>query len=176
MKKWLSLCGTAVTLAALLAVSGCGGAGQSIAENPSLAVKSEALPTRGEQPPAPPTLYFPPNNSALTTPQGNLLFALRTTDPEGDRVQYKIELLKDGKVVAVFDQTQDPSGWLDRKGLWSGSKGGVTSYASGEFAYLKVFVPLQQGRNVLQWRAYAFDGTNWSNPSELRTFIFWSWK
>lgn len=173
MTKWLHLCGTAATLAALLAGLGCSGAKQPIAENPSLAVNSPVLPTRGGQPPAPPTLYFPPDNTSITTPQGDLLFVLRTTDPEGDRVQYKVELLKDGQVVAVFDQTQNTSGWRNRQSLWSGSGNGVASYASGEFAYLKVFVPMQPGRNVFQWRAYAFDGTNWSSSSELRTFVFW---
>jgi len=176
MTKWLHLCGTAATLAALLAGLGCSGAKQPIAESPSLAVNSPSLPTRGGQPPAPPTLYFPPEKSLYTTPLGNLLFALRTTDPEGDRVQYKIELLKDGQVVAVFDQTQNKTGWLNRQALWSGTLDGVESFASGEFAYLKVFVPelLKKGHNVFQWRAYAFDGTNWSDPSVVRTFIFYA--
>jgi len=175
--KWLYLCGTAATLVVLLACWGCSGSKQPIDDRPSHIANSPSLPTRGGQPPAPPTLYFPPDKSLYTTPLLNLLFALRTTDPEGDRVQYKIELLKDGQVVAVFDQTQNKTGWLDRQTLFAGKLDSVESFASGEFAYLKVFVPelLKKGHNVFQWRAYAFDGTNWSDPSVVRTFIFYVW-
>jgi len=52
--KWLCLCGTAATLAVLLACWGCSGSKQPIDDRPSHIANSPSLPTRGEQPPASP--------------------------------------------------------------------------------------------------------------------------
>lgn len=150
----------------LALVVGCGGHTGTLpidsSNGPSAISKS-----RGGQPPAAPTLYFPPDQSAYTTGGGYCLFALKATDPEGDRLKYKVEVFQDGKLVATFDQTQNTSGFCTIKDLLAGVWGNQADFASGEFAYLKANLP----PGTYQWRAFAFDGTSWSPPSPTRTFI-----
>ncbi len=152
--------------AVLALIMGCGGH-RGIVPIDSSDTPSVVGPSRGGQAPNVPTLYFPPNRSAYTTPNGHCLFALRTTDPEGDRVQYKIEVFQNGQLVATFDQTRDPKGWCNLQDLRAGTWGSRDSFASGEYAYLKAYLPA----GTYQWRAAAFDGTSWSNFTSTWTFI-----
>lgn len=106
-------------------------------------------------PPNPPSLLTPADGATVRT--APFTFTLSATDPEGARLRYKVELLQGGQVVATFDQTREPTGW-DK-----------TSYASGEEATLTVST-LAPG--TYQWRAFAFDGADWSSASATRTLTF----
>jgi len=105
-------------------------------------------------PPSAPTLLSPSDNSTLTALPIQL--KLSTTDPDHQRLRFKIEILQNGQVVQTFDQTKDTSGW-DK-----------AFYASGETATLTIS---QLPSGTYQWRAYAFDGIEWSPVSEVRNFV-----
>ncbi|MEZ8221391.1 WD domain-containing protein, G-beta repeat-containing protein [Candidatus Fervidibacteria bacterium JGI MDM2 JNZ-1-D12] len=106
-------------------------------------------------PPSVPTLISPADNSTLTTSPFQL--KLSATDPDMQRLKFKVELLRNGQVVETFDQTKDTSGW-DK-----------AFYASGETATLTIS---QLAPGNYRWRAYAFDGLDWSSVSEIRNFVF----
>jgi len=105
-------------------------------------------------PPSIPTLLSPADNSTLTALPIQL--KLSTTDPDHQRLRFKIEILQNGQVVQTFDQTKDTSGW-DK-----------AFYASGEIATLTIS---QLSSGTYQWRAYAFDGIEWGPVSEVRNFV-----
>jgi len=107
------------------------------------------------QPPSVPALLAPADGTTVTTSPFHL--RLSADDPEGGRLRYKVELLQNGQVVNTFDQTRDAAGW-DK-----------AHYASGETATLTIS---QLSPGTYRWRAYAFDGANWSPVSEVRTFTF----
>ncbi|MDW8029965.1 MAG: hypothetical protein RMK94_16420, partial [Armatimonadota bacterium] len=107
------------------------------------------------QPPLIPNLLSPENNSTITTLPFQL--SLSSTDPNMQRLKFKVELLRNGEVVQTFDQTRDTSGW-DK-----------AFYASGETAILTIS---NLAPGSYQWRAYAFDGIEWSSVSETRNFTF----
>jgi WD40 repeat protein len=119
--------------------------------NDGLALWRIGAPTN--RPPSAPTLFSPANNSTLTTLPIQL--KLSATDPDLQRLRFKIEILQSGQVVQTFDQIKDTSGW-DK-----------ASYASGETAILTIS-RLPSG--TYQWRAYAFDGFEWSPASDVRNF------
>jgi len=154
LKRTMMLLGLTITVGALLLVVGCGGSDSTMPITSSGQIVAQ--PTRGGSPPSAPILGFPWNNfQFLGSGDGKIFFTVRATDPEGDRLKYKIELLQNGQVVLTFDQTEDPTGW---------SK---PDYASGEWAVLRVKVP----QGTYQWRAYAYDGSQWGPPSNPeRTF------
>jgi hypothetical protein len=158
----VSFLGLAVTIGGLLFTFGCGGA-----NNNPIAPKSTSLVSRqSNSKPNPPTIYFPPPNSIFSTPSKLALFRLRATDPDGDRLKYRITLKQNGQVVMVFDQTQDPSGW---KRDWRITSPTAEDYASGEFATLYADIPA----GTYSCYAEAFDGKEWSNPSNPeRSFTF----
>ncbi len=106
------------------------------------------------RPPSAPALLFPASGATV----GDLPFTLRlsATDPDGDGLRFKVDLLRDGVVVRTFDQTRDSTGW-DR-----------ATYASGETATLTLPIIL----GTYQWRAQAFDGREWGAVSETRTVTF----
>jgi len=148
LKRTFTLVGLTITLGTLLLALGCSGSNT----NPVASLG----PSRGGSAPSAPILGFPWNGfQFMWSGDGKIFFTVKATDPEGDRLKYKIELLQNGQVVLVFDQTKDPTGW---------SK---PDYASGEWAYLRVKVPA----GTYQWRAYAYDGSNWGPPNNPeRTF------
>lgn len=105
-------------------------------------------------PPKKPSLIKPDDQAIVTgTPE----FRLSGTDPDGDRLRYKIEVLLNGAPFRTYDQTLDTSGW---------SK---PDYISGETASFTPKSALPAG--TYQWLAYAYDGRNWSEGSSVRTFI-----
>jgi hypothetical protein len=83
-------------------------------------------------------------------------FKITATDPDGDRLRFKIELLQGGSVVKTYDQTTSTVGWDQ------------TDYPSGATATFTV--PESLGLGTYQWRFYAYDGRTWSGPSPTRTF------
>jgi hypothetical protein len=108
------------------------------------------------------TVNNPPTNLNVIAPNDNALvdkrpqFKISATDPDGDRLRFKIELLRNGSVVKVYDQTVNSAGW-DR-----------TDYPSGAVATFTTDEPLSTGN--YQWRFYAFDGRTWSDPTPVRNF------
>ncbi|WP_456331036.1 hypothetical protein [Fervidibacter sacchari] len=95
-----------------------------------------------------------PDDNALVDKQPQ--FKITATDPDGDRLRFKIELLQGGSVVKTYDQTTNSAGWDQ------------TDYPSGAIATFTVPEPLGLGN--YQWRFYAFDGRTWSDPSPTRNF------
>jgi hypothetical protein len=116
-----------------------------------LALWRSGAPTN--RPPSAPTLLSPANNSTLTTLPIQL--KLSATDPDLQRLKFKIEILQNGQVVQTFDQTKDTSVW-DK-----------IFYVSDEVATLTI---PQLPSGTYQWRAYAFDGFEWSPVSEVWNF------
>ena len=108
------------------------------------------------------TVNNPPTNLTMIAPEDNAFvdkhpqFKVSATDPDGDRLRFKIELLQGGNVVKIFDQTTNPAGWDQ------------TDYPSGAIATFTVPEPLGLGN--YQWRFYAHDGRAWSDPSPTRNF------
>ena len=103
--------------------------------------------------PTPPALTKPASGANVSQqPQ----FQLSSTDANGDRLKFKIELLQNSSVVGTFDQTQNAAGWSQ------------TDYASGETATFTLASPLAFGD--YQWRAYASDGKDWSASSGAQNF------
>jgi hypothetical protein len=108
------------------------------------------------------TVNNPPTGLTMIAPDDNALvdkrpqFRVSATDPDGDRLHFKIELLQGGSVVKTFDQTANPTGWDQ------------TDYPSGAVATFTVPEPL--GLGDYQWRFYARDGRAWSAPSPTRNF------
>jgi len=77
-------------------------------------------------------------------------------DPDGDALKFKIEILQNGNVVKVLDQTKDPTGWR--------------MYRYGNKQWGRIAVQLSAGD--YQWRAQAFDGSVWgpyTNPEHYFT-------
>jgi len=105
-------------------------------------------------PPSAPTLLSPSDNLTLTVLPIQL--KLSATDPDPQRLRFKIEILQNGQVVQTFDQTKDTSGW-DKP----------SSYARSETATLTI---PQLPSGTYQWRAQAFDGRDWGAVSETYTF------
>jgi len=102
-----------------------------------------------------PILLLPADGAAtLTTPA----FQLLSTDIDGDPLGFKIEVLKNNQVVRSFDQTQDVTNW-DR-----------AEYPSSEVATFTVHETQALVNGAYQWRAYAYDGEQWSVVSETWSF------
>ncbi len=105
--------------------------------------------------PSAPELLQPAGNSFVPhTPT----FRLRSTDANGDSLQYRIIIRQAGQVVATYDQTVDATGW---------SK---SSYASGEEAVFTVPTGAELATGAYQWQAFAYDGRQWSSGSWERGF------
>jgi hypothetical protein len=108
-----------------------------------------------DTPPGSPTLTSPPNGAGTMPAPA---FCLSASDPCGDRLKFKIELLKGDVVIRTFDQSQSADGW-DK-----------VDYAGDEVATLAVPGGQTLARGMYQWRGYAFDGNRWGPPSETWSF------
>lgn len=106
----------------------------------------------GNNPPDSPTLLLPADGATtLTTP----VFQLLSMDIDGDLLGFKIEVLQSNQVVRSFDLTQDVINWDHAE------------YSSDEVATFTVQEESQALVNgAYQWRAYAYDGEQWSEVSE----------
>ncbi len=109
----------------------------------------------GNNPPASPTLRLPADGADVMT---TTTFQLFTTDADDDRLEFKIEVLQSNQVVRSFDQTQDVTNWDQ------------IEYSSGEMATFTVHESQALGNGTYQWRAYAYDGKQWSSDSETWSF------
>lgn len=119
-------------------------------------------------PPAAPTLSGPADGAMNI----NLLPDLRprAIDPDGDNVQYKIEICSTSDcstVLRTVDQTASQTGWITQSG------NSATTYASGQDAIYRVQAPALTANTMYYWRAYAIDpsGSNtWSPASDISAF------
>ncbi len=107
----------------------------------------------------------PPSAPELVAPEANavvlptLTFQLKATDPDSDNLKFKIVIKQGGQIVAIFDQTQETTGW-DKD-----------EYASGEVANFTVPSNQRLAAGTYLWVAYAFDGKEWSEASSTRTIL-----
>jgi len=95
--------------------------------------------------------------------------SLSAVDPDGDALQYKIELASDvgfTQDLQTFDQTQGPTGWSN---LDFGN-----AYFSGSVATYTLTLPQSLYCNkTYYWRAYAYDpygNKTWTANSTARSF------
>jgi len=142
LKRTMMLLGLTITVGALLLVVGCGGSNSTM----PVGANNSSVSRQENEPPTAPLLVRPNGMKIVYVKDGKIRFVMQATDPDGDRLWYRV-VLKDqnGNVIATFDQTLSSSGW---------SK---SSYASGEYAILAV--PLPAG--TYSWNAQAFDGKEW---------------
>jgi subtilisin family serine protease len=109
-------------------------------------------------PPTAPTLNAP---AAGAYTSARPTFNITSDDVNGDDIQYRIELSKDDftSIYRTINQSEDTTGWSD------------SIYATGEDALytIKIGDDLQDGVKYY-WRAWAFDGDNWSASSVISNF------
>jgi hypothetical protein len=124
-------------------------------------------------PPAAPTLLEPV--SSAVAPQTPML-RLRTTDPNSDFVQYKVEICSTSdcsSIVRTIDQTSSQTGWTSKDGQ-SGTSYSTSSTLSNSQVAAHVYQsPSLTANTQYWWRAYAIDpaGYNqWSSASSIATF------
>jgi len=153
LKRTMILLGLTITVGALLLVVGCGG------HNSTMPVGSGnqtvAGPTRGDQQDQPPSS---PQLQIGTTIWGYHYIGVRSVDPEGDRLQYRVVL--EGPVTIVFDQTQGQGNWFTTP--WGTQP--VSNFASGQWGFIKFNRP-PSGSYVI--KAQAFDGQQWGPNRQL---------
>jgi hypothetical protein len=107
------------------------------------------------EPPIAPTLVLPADGATvLTTPT----FQLFVSGIGNKRFKFKIEVLQNGAIVQTFDQTQDVTNW-DK-----------VEYTSDEIATFTLSENQALNNGNYQWRAYAFDGKQWSTASQTWSF------
>lgn len=138
-----------LTIAASIVVSlflaGCGG------HNSTMPSASDNQTLRGGQRPSSPQLRVG------VTIWGYRYIGVRSVDPEGDKLKYRIVL--EGPVTLVFDQTQgDPFYSLP----WNTQP--VSEFSSGQWGFVKIY-NLPSGSYTI--KAQAFDGQNWSLNNQL---------
>lgn len=142
----VSICGTRI---------GASGEYAYLAGGDGLLVLRYTGPRPENSPPNPPALIGPPDGAvASLTP----CLSLSSSDADGDRLTFRIELLQDGVIVAAFDQTQDADGW------------DMEDYASAETAMFTLSEGQALAEGSYRWRAYAFDGTQWSAAGQIWSF------
>lgn len=135
----------AVTKTISGAITAIGVWGQNNGQNGT--IKFNSFPTS-------PYLIYPSNYASSNKPQ----FLIATTDADTwNNINYKIELSKDTfkTIYATYNQIYDPLGWSKLK------------YSTNDTA---LFIPqdvLPDGK--YQWRAYAYDGSVWSDGWNLNS-------
>jgi type VI protein secretion system component Hcp len=140
----------------------------------STASPIRSFTTSGSQAtPAAPTLVNPPGSGATTTTPD---FQLRTTDANGDYVQYKIEVCSVSNcssIVRTIDQTALQTGWSGQD-----AQTGTAYVASATIGSSTIATHRYQATGLTfntqyWWRAYAIDpgGSNtFSSVSSIATF------
>ena len=106
---------------------------------------------------SPVPVLLQPAPGAVVTPTPT--FRMKATSSPGSRMKYKVVVWRGDEQVAVFDQTTDTTGW---------SK---PDYASGEEAVLTIPAAQALPTGSLQWQAFAYDGTRWSEGSAKRAMV-----
>jgi WD40 repeat protein/subtilase family serine protease len=108
--------------------------------------------------PAAPTLLFPADSATLDALP---TFQLKATDQDINPLRFKIELSQDNfqTVAKTYDGVQSIIGW------------NKASYANDETATFVVPIDDPISAGSYQWRAFAFDGRDWSGVSATRSFM-----
>jgi hypothetical protein len=105
------------------------------------------------------------------------IFTLRTTDPNGDVLQYKIEVCNTSNcssVLRTIDQTVSQTGWSGQDASGGTAYVGSTTLSSSTIASHSYQAPNLAAGTQYWWRAYAIDpsGSNtWSSASSIATFM-----
>ncbi len=137
--------------------------------------------------PSAPTITAPSTDGAINQSQ-LIAFHFNSTDPDGDWIQYKLQLATDASFsqnVSTFDETvsQTPNDGnrtanFSNQDMATGKVAGTSGYSSGRDAVLTLATALHQG-DTFYYRAYAydpegvdsFDGSkHWSAASAARSF------
>jgi len=162
LKRTITLVSLTITLGALLLALGCSGSNS----NPVAPVSSDkTLVSRqeGNNPPSDPELRVG------MTVWGYKYVGVRSEDPDGDRLQYKVVIEGNG-IKLVYDQSGQSG--EENKGEWYTTSWGdtpVDDFASGEWGFVKLFIP----DGTYRITAQAFDGKSWSSNDSLKiTFGF----
>ncbi len=121
-------------------------------------------------------LNVAPNSPSLALPSDGSInisckpsFQFAATDPDGDALQYKIEIARDAGFtigLQAFDQSSSQTGW-------SGDKIG-NAYGSGSTAiYTMQDADILYENTLYFWRAYSYDAyasKTWSDPTTAFSF------
>jgi hypothetical protein len=129
-----------------------------------------------QSPPSAPALISPP--SGATNMDNTAPLMLKSGDPDGDALRYKIEICSASDcsgIVRTIDQTQSQTGWMSQ------DANNATAYAGNAQSSLSTTAvhmyqsPLLTAGVQYWWRAYAIDpsGSNtWSAASGIQSFTF----
>ena len=118
--------------------------------------------------PVSPTLVSPPDAQTGISAMPSLLAT--TNDPDGDALQYKIQVATDAAFtedVQTFDQTSSSTGW-------TGQNFGNAYFSGSNSSYNLSLAQSLISNQTYYWRAYAYDlygNKTWSaSPSATRSF------
>ena len=103
--------------------------------------------TVSNHPPTIPVVLTPPNN-VVTSPTPT--FQVKAEDQDGDRLKYRFVFKQGQQTVLEFETTD--------------------TFESGQVVTLRLPENQALRSGVYQWQVLAFDGKEWSQPSEIRTF------
>ena len=137
-------------------------------------IYSAAGSSGGNCPPSAPTLTFPVNNANGGTVF--TIFQLRSSDAEGDYLQYKIDVCADSlcsSIIRTVDQTSSQTGWAGQDQQAGTAYTGNISISLSQMAIHNYQSPYLIKNTQFWWRAYAIDpgGSNtWSGASTIATF------
>lgn len=124
--------------------------------------------------PAAPTLVTPSAGAtgiSVTQP-----FELRTSDNDGDYIQYKLEICSTfncSSIIRIIDQTSSQTGWSGQDAATSTAYASSNTVSNSTLASHIYQSPLLSVPVQYWWRAYAIDpgGSNtWSAASAIQTF------
>jgi hypothetical protein len=144
LKRTITLLGLTITVGALLLTIGCGGSNS----NP-------VAPVSSDQPLVSRQVNELPTPSCLSvgkTRDGKLRFVVKATDPEGDKVFFKLIIWKDGQLFSEPNQKNGDPGW-------------VTTYVSGNTTYAVYTTPQPVSSGIYKWQVGATDDKH-DNPGE----------
>ena len=120
------------------------------------------------EPPLTPTLDSPTDTD--TGVPTTAVLKTTATDPNGNNIQYKIELCENLAMTTncqTFNQVSSQTGWSGQDG------DGGTTYTSGTQGTYTLQTPLSPN-SVYYWRSYAIDpaGTNTFGPTQVTPYSF----
>ena len=144
LKRTLTLVSLTITLGTLLLALGCSGSNT----NPVAPVSSDQplVSRQANELPTPSCL------SIAKTRDGKLRFVVKATDPEGDKVFFKLIIWRNRQLFSEPNQKNDDPGW-------------VITYVSGNTTYAVYTTPQPVPSGNYQWQVSATDDKH-NNPGE----------
>jgi len=150
LKRTMILLGLTITVGALLLVVGCGG------HNTALPIGSDISSSVSRSENLPPSA---PMVSLASTIWGNQLVLFRATDPEGNRLKYRVIFKNTTNGITVtYDQTIDSLGF------------NKSDYASGEWGSFEIPKNIPSGSYMVN--AQAWDGQAWGPTNNPPRYFF----